>query len=234
MDYKEHYRLDAEVFDYFAPHHYTAIETRRNQATFYFAGISAGQRILDIGSGRGWFSLYAASQGARVTALDLSERNLQQIKALDGRIETMLDDAAEPTKPQDKYDLIVALEVLEHLVDPAKAIANWKKLLKPGGRLLITVPYKEVIRYSLCIHCNQKTPFNAHLHSFDRPAMQSLLSGAGMKVISMKPFCHKLPVHFRLDRLTLRLPYAFWHALDRICGLFSDQYNYLAVICGNK
>lgn len=231
MDYKEHYRLDAEVFDYFAPHHDTPIETRRNQTTFRLANIHAGQRVLDIGSGRGWFSLYAASQGARVTALDLSERNLQRIKALDGRIETVLDDAAQPSLLKDKFDLIVALEVLEHLVDPAKALANWKELLSPGGRLLITVPYQEVLRYSLCIHCNRKTPFNAHLHSFDQASLRQLAQASGLRVLNMQAFCHKLLSHLRIDRLTIKLPFGCWNALDRLAAITGDKYHYLAVIC---
>lgn len=231
MDYKEHYRLDAEVFDYFAPHHDTPIETRRNQSTFHLARIKPGMQILDIGSGRGWFSLHAASQGAKVTALDLSERNLQRIKAMDSRIETILDDAAQPALPKEQYDLIVALEVLEHLVDPALAMANWKTLLKPGGRLLITVPYKEIIRYSLCIHCNQKTPFNAHLHSFDRVSLGRLAIATGLHVLKIQPFCHKLLSHLRLDRLTIRLPFDCWNALDRLAALSGDKYHYLAIIC---
>lgn len=234
MDYKEHYRLDAEVFDYWGDYHFTPAETRRNQYIFNLAQIRAGEKVLDIGSGRGWFCLHAASRGAEVTALDLSEANLERIKQMDSRINTLLADAAEPDGLLEKYDLLVALEVLEHIVDPAKALEHWKNLLKPGGRLLITVPYKEQIQYSLCIHCNQKTPHNAHLHSFDKSILGALLVANGLRVIRVDLFAHKLGTHFRLDRFTRKLPYWIWRGLDRLYGLGGDKYNYLAVLCSLK
>ncbi|MDD4309568.1 MAG: class I SAM-dependent methyltransferase [Candidatus Cloacimonetes bacterium] len=231
MNHKEHYRLDAEAFDYWADYHYTPAEKRRNQFTFKLAKVRAGQSVLDIGSGRGWFSLHAANLGADVTALDLSASNLQRIKQEDSRINTLLADAAEPLAIDKKFDLLVALEVLEHIVNPGLAIANWKSMLKPTGRLLITVPYKELIRYSLCIHCNGKTPHNAHLHSFDKDALGNLLIANGLRVCHLEPFSHKLPPLLRLDKITQNFPLPIWCWLDRLCRLTGDKYHYLAAIC---
>lgn len=234
MDYKEHYKIDAEVFDYWGAYHFTPGEARRNQYIFNLAQVRAGEKVLDIGSGRGWFSLHAASRGAEVTALDLSAANLARISQMDNRINTILVDAAEPGEMGEKYDLLVALEVLEHIVDPAQAIKHWKDLLKPEGRLLITVPYKEQIQYSLCIHCNQKTPHNAHLHSFDQNSLGALLASNGLHVQRVELFAHKLITHLRLDKLTSKLPYSCWRCLDKVCGLTGDKYNYMAVLCSLK
>ncbi|PKN71989.1 MAG: SAM-dependent methyltransferase [Candidatus Cloacimonetes bacterium HGW-Cloacimonetes-3] len=231
MNHKEHYRIDAEAFDYWSAHHFTAAEKRRNQFTIKLANIRAGQKVLDIGSGRGWFSLHAASLGAEVTAMDLSATNLARIKQTDNRVNTLLADATEPLQTGQKYDLLVALEVLEHIVNPAEAVANWKAILKPKGRLLITVPYKEIIRYSLCIHCNAKTPFNAHLHSFDKDALANLLKASGLRVRSLQPFSHKLLPLLRLDVISQNLPLPIWCCLDKISRITGDKYNYLAAIC---
>lgn len=229
MDYKEHYRQDALVFDYFRAEKLTATEVRRAQFTLKLGGVKTGMKVLDAGSGRGWFSLAAAKLGAAVTALDLSEENLARIKAADARIQTVYGDACEIPDLGQKFDLIVALEMLEHLVEPQKALQSFHRLLNPGGMLLVTVPYRELIRYSLCIHCNRKTPVNAHLHSFDLPALTRLLEQNGFRVLARRRFFHKAMELFRLNQLTRRLPLWVWNALDRACGLLGDKYNYLAV-----
>ena len=234
MNYKEHYRIDAEEFDYWGEDQYSPAESRRMQAIYSLVKVRAGEKILDIGSGRGWFSLHAAAKGADVTALDLSESNLEQIKMLDKRINTIYADACEPVLDKKKFDLVVALEVLEHIIDPNLAIQNWKSLLQPNGRLLICVPYKETIRQTLCIHCNQKTPINAHLHSFDLKSLGCLLHSNGMRMCSYKLFSHKLLLYLMLDKALRLLPFCVWHRLDQLCGLAGDKYNYLAIICKIK
>ena len=89
MNYKEHYRLDALEFDYWGADQFSPSETRRNQTVFDLCPVKQGDKVLDIGSGRGWFSMYAAELGAEVTALDLSEDNLKRIKELNPLINTV-------------------------------------------------------------------------------------------------------------------------------------------------
>lgn len=230
MNYKEHYRIDALEFDYWGKDQLHPTETRRNQTVFELCPLQAGDNVLDVGSGRGWFSLHTAEQGAHVTALDLSEANLQRLKELNPDITTVLADACEYNPADIAFDWVVALEILEHLVEPKAAIQNWKKLLKPNGKLLITVPYKEVLRYTLCIHCNQKTPVNAHLHSFDRESLIKLLNHHGFWVKETRLFSHKLLSHLRVNSFLKPLPYRWWKALDRACRLWGDKYSYLGIV----
>jgi len=231
MDYKEHYRIDAEEFDYWGEDQFTLTEKRRNQYTIKLANIHKGQKVLDIGSGRGWFSLHAASCGADTTAVDLSDTNLKRISKTDARVSTLLADAMSTGADSGAYDLVVALEVLEHIPNPAQAVEHWASLIKPGGRLLITVPYKEKLRYELCIHCNKKTPHSAHLHSFSKESLCGLLRSNGLRVISSHLFCHKLMQFLHLDMITNRLPYIVWRCLDALSALSGDRYNYIAVVC---
>jgi 2-polyprenyl-3-methyl-5-hydroxy-6-metoxy-1,4-benzoquinol methylase len=231
MDYKEHYRIDAEEFDYWGEDQFTLTEKRRNQYTFKLANLKAGQRILDIGSGRGWFSLHAASCKADITAVDLSPANLDRIKQSDNRVRTLLADAIKTGAESGAYDLVVALEVLEHITSPEQALQHWASLLKPGGRLLITVPYKEQLRYELCIHCNKKTPHSAHLHSFSKETLCGFIHNSGLRVTSTHLFCHKLMQFLHLDMLTYRLPYLVWRGLDVLSSLSGDKYNFIAIVC---
>jgi 2-polyprenyl-3-methyl-5-hydroxy-6-metoxy-1,4-benzoquinol methylase len=229
MNYRDHYRIDAVEFDYWGADQLSPTETRRNQVIYDLSAVKAGDTVLDLGSGRGWFSLYASQQGAEITALDLSEANLEKIKAADDKINILYGDACFVPVQDKQFDLIVALEILEHIVDPKAAVTDWKRLLKPNGRLLVTVPFREAIRYTLCIHCNQKTPVNAHLHSFEREALIKLLNHHGFWVKETCLFAHKLLTTLRINYLTRWLPYRWWKGLDRICRVFGKQYSYLAV-----
>ncbi|MFO7659748.1 MAG: class I SAM-dependent methyltransferase [Candidatus Cloacimonadaceae bacterium] len=234
MNYREHYRQDALQFDYWGKDQFSATEKRRNQAIFELSKVKAQDKVLDIGSGRGWFSFYAAEQGAEVTALDLSEENLARIKAINPEVHTAYGDACELPFADEKFDLIAALEVLEHIVDPKLAVTNWNKLLKPDGRLILTVPYKETIRYTLCIHCNQKTPVNAHLHSFDREYLIKLLNHHGFWVKQTGIFSHKLLAALRLNSLLQWLPFKVWKAIDKCFGVFGRKYSYLYIAAALK
>lgn len=234
MNYKEHYRIDAIEFDYWGADQISPVETRRNQTVFELCQIIAGDKVLDIGSGRGWFSLYAASLGADVTALDLSAENLLKIKEQNSSITTVLGDACEIPIEGEKFDWIVALEVLEHIVEPKTAIQQWKNLLKPTGKILLSVPNKEIIRYSLCIHCNQKTPHNAHLHSFDKDALIKLFNRQDCWVKSTHLFSHRVMTVLPITNLVRKLPYRFWRFWDKACRIFGDKYSYLAIIATQK
>ena len=229
VNYQQHYHNDALEFDYWRKEKFSPTEIRRNQSVYALCNIEKGAKVLDVGSGRGWFSLYAAKQGADVTALDLSEDNLQKIKAVDPRITTVYGDACDVPIKDTKYDLIVALEVMEHLVNPQAALLNWESLLKPGATLLITVPYKETILYSLCIHCNKKTPYNAHLHSFDKAALIKLLQESGYQITESHLFLHKLLTLLRINEITKRLPFCIWKHLDRLCALLGDKYSFIGI-----
>ena len=229
MNYIEHYHNDALEFDYWGKDLISPAEIRRNQFIYQLCPVKPRQKVLDIGSGRGWFSLYCARRGAEVTALDLSTENLKRIKQTEQRIRTIYGDACNLNLAGESFDLIVAMEVLEHLVDPVLAINNWKKLLPPGGTLFVTVPYKEVIRYSLCIHCNRKTPMNAHLHSWDIAKLTSLLEDNGFYILRTTLFAHKLPTALGLDKKMQKVPFNLWNFLDKLCGTGNDKYSYLAV-----
>jgi 2-polyprenyl-3-methyl-5-hydroxy-6-metoxy-1,4-benzoquinol methylase len=234
MDYREHYRLDALEFDYWGKDQFSRVEKRRMSTVFELAALQPGMKVLDIGSGRGWFSLRAAELGAEVTAVDLSEKNLQKIREINPAVNVLLADALNLPAEAGQYDLIVALEVVEHLTDPKAAVLSWLSHLKPEGRLLITVPYKEVIRYSLCIHCNQKTPINAHLHTFDRDNLIKLLSHNGYWVKETRGFVHKLLNTLKVNRFCGWLPYRLWKFLDTSCGLLNDRYTWIAAIAVPK
>ena len=99
-------------------------------------------RILDIGTGPGFFAIILAGLGHEVVAVDYTEAMLEEARAnaresgVEGRIFFMQMDAQDLTVPDDTFDVIVTRNVTWVLEHPDEAYLSWHRVLKPGGTLL--------------------------------------------------------------------------------------------------
>ncbi|MFF9818817.1 class I SAM-dependent methyltransferase [Streptomyces sp. NPDC014006] len=95
--------------------------------------------VLDLGCGTGSLSLLAAEQGHRVTGVDSAPAMLERARAkLAGRdAQFLLGDAAAPPVGERAYDVVLVRHVLWTLPEPARVLAHWGQLLRPGGRLVL-------------------------------------------------------------------------------------------------
>ena len=100
--------------------------------------------ILDIGCGNGNISYQLAKSGHKVTGIDISEETIlfaqKNYGSTPGLEFKIIDIESFNPVESEKYDVIVCSEVLEHLFQPERLTLNFKKLLKPGGVAVITVP----------------------------------------------------------------------------------------------
>ncbi|HEY9844403.1 MAG: class I SAM-dependent methyltransferase [Candidatus Sericytochromatia bacterium] len=110
-----------------------------------------GQRVLDAGCGPGVYSLWLAQQGAEVTALDYSPAMLEMLRKQAGRrspIRLLQADLSGPLPlPNQGFDLILCAMVLQHLRDWAPVLQEFRRLLAPGGRLVLstTHPFADLL-----------------------------------------------------------------------------------------
>lgn len=103
------------------------------------AGLTKSQRfdVLDVGSSNGYFLQAAASKTqGRLSALDTIEYPELKKRIRGEFIQGTIDDGALDWNG-DPYDVVTVFDVLEHLYDPAQAFRNLKKLVRPGGFLVI-------------------------------------------------------------------------------------------------
>ncbi len=102
----------------------------------------SGRSALEIGCGYGYVTEMLAHQGYAATGVDISahaiERARRESHADDARFEVW--DATHAASFPERFDLIVALEVIEHLEDPESALRAWAALLAPRGALVCTTP----------------------------------------------------------------------------------------------
>lgn len=107
-----------------------------------------GIQILDIGCGGGLISVPLARIGASVTALDASEENIKTLEAyvkansveLDARV-GLVENFSQNDQ---KFDVVLALEIIEHVDNPELFVSSLAKLVKPNGLVILSTINKNL------------------------------------------------------------------------------------------
>jgi SAM-dependent methyltransferase len=104
--------------------------------------------VLEIGIGEGFLSGYLSEKlpAARFCGLDASTEDLERLQRLFPRIETRLGNAYDLSSFEGPFDLVLCAEVLEHLEEPHRALAQIASL--QPRRALLTVPHEPFFRLS--------------------------------------------------------------------------------------
>lgn len=153
----------------------------------------ADVRTLDVGSGMGAFSLYAAKNDNNVVGLSFVEQ--ENVKAAQYAHALSLHNVSFKNidlRLLDKYkaelglfDQIICFETIEHILDDKKLLKDLVAILKPGGRLLLTTPYKnyrELLGDSI-----SATEDGGHVRKgYLQEEMQALFEGVGLQVIKQE------------------------------------------------
>jgi SAM-dependent methyltransferase len=94
--------------------------------------------VLDLGSASGGNSLLMQNLGLKVSSLEYSQLGyeLQLRKGID----VTKGDARDIPFPSDYFDALICLDVLEHIQEDDRVVSEIQRVLKPGGKFLISVP----------------------------------------------------------------------------------------------
>jgi 2-polyprenyl-3-methyl-5-hydroxy-6-metoxy-1,4-benzoquinol methylase len=125
-------------------------QTVRNRATFILEELK-GQPpgvVLDAGCGLGVYLRLLSQSGSRAIGIDIGEDYLRQAREIvskdsaSDRMHLALTSVERMGFPNETFDAIICIENLEHVTDDEMAVKEFRRVLKPGGRLIISVPNK--------------------------------------------------------------------------------------------
>jgi 2-polyprenyl-3-methyl-5-hydroxy-6-metoxy-1,4-benzoquinol methylase len=150
--------------------------------------LPAKGRILDVGCAAGYFLRVAQQHGHDVHGVELSEAIAQEaIRAMGPErvFQGFLDDAVSARGWQDhSFDLISIWDVIEHVPEPQGLLASIKKLIKPGGKLLLET---QNVDSRLARKLGKRWhhyKHDEHLYHFNPHTIQKLLQECGFKVLA--------------------------------------------------
>ena len=149
--------------------------------------IHTGNTVLEYGIGNGWN--LAALDCTRRLGHDVSDFLAPQLRKQG--IEFVADTAA---LEEGSIDVTLCHHALEHLARPMEALEEMKRLLRPGGTLLVFVPYEKERRYRR--HFAEEP--NHHLFSWNVQTLGNLVAVAGFDIQSVAL------ARFRYDRFASR------------------------------
>ena len=118
---------------------FVPITTRLVEPVLDVTEVGGGARVLDVASGPGQVAAGAAGRGASVIGVDVAEGMLSLARRLHPEIEFRRGDAEALPFPDASFDAVVANFVMLHLGRPEQAVAEFARVLAPGGRLALTV-----------------------------------------------------------------------------------------------
>ena len=103
------------------------------------AGVAAGDRVLDIGTGTGTVAALAAARGGQVVAIDAAPSMVDAARRRLPGVPVLRAALPELPFAAGRFDVAVANFVLNHVGDPAAALAAARRVVRPGGRVAVTI-----------------------------------------------------------------------------------------------
>jgi SAM-dependent methyltransferase len=143
-------------------------------------GLGAGARVLDVGCGRGVLLSALARRGFEAHGFEVSP---PAAAGVDSRaILRFGKNLQEAEYPAAYFDQVIIWHVLEHLPDPRRTLDEIRRILKPGGRLVVAVPNYSSLQAKVCgagwFHLDPPR----HLYHFPAAGLRRLLGSTGFRV----------------------------------------------------
>jgi len=149
-----------------------------------------GERVLDLGCGAGRFVAALAAAGADPVGVEVAEAALARARrnAPGADLRLVAPDGSLPLE-HGSVDLVWCSEVLEHVADGAQLLLEARRVLRPGGRLLVTVPFHGRAKAAAIAFVRFDAHFDPqgqHLRYFTRRSLERTLTDAGFAELQIE------------------------------------------------
>lgn len=141
--------------------------------------------VLETGCGEGYGAALIAGHAHRVLALDYDEATTEHAARRYPRVDVALADLSSLPVATGVVDVVANFQVIEHLRDQEEVLAECRRVLRPGGRLLVTTPNR------LTFTPESPTPLNPfHTRELSPSELDILLHDSGFVVESLRGLHH--------------------------------------------
>lgn len=189
---------------------------------------------LDIGTGTGHTAAALADYAAQVVGLDVSKGMLRAARDLYsdlGNLEFVLAPAHDTGLKSNTFDIVTARHTLHHHPDLAASLSEIKRLLKPGGRLIIVDEITPDPEVDAWFDTLERTRDHTHVRAYAMSEWQSMILDAGLTwIVGDSETRYSLEVESWLERMSLsheatEAAYAlFASADDHARNVFTIEY----------
>jgi SAM-dependent methyltransferase len=141
--------------------------------------------VLEAGCGEGYGADLIADVARRVIGLDYDDSAVAHVRSRYPRVDMRQGNLAALPLPDESVDVVVNFQVIEHLWDQGQFIAECRRVLRPGGALLISTPNR------ITFSPGRDTPINPfHTRELNAAELTELLTDAGLRVEAMLGVVH--------------------------------------------
>jgi len=190
--------------------------------------VEPGSVVLDAGCGDGSMAMRLARRGCRVLAVSHDAEQVARLaEHATERVAFRVHDLARGGPVEGRFDAVLCFDVLEHIADDRTALANATAGLRPGGRLLLSVPNRDAP--PLWGDRVSATEDGGHVRpGYTRDELGALLRGAGLAPVRWSSFGgfftrRAVSVNRRLERrrgiVPLAIRFAVLVLLRPLCRL---------------
>jgi len=160
---------------------------------FLLARVAPGERVLDLGCGDGSFAAELTRHGAIVTAADVAAEAVRRAgEAAGGADVVRIQEGEALPFDDDAFDVVWVGEVVEHVVDVGGWLEEIRRVLRDGGRLVLTTPYHGRVTTVLLglsgrAFDDHFDPRADHLRFFTARSLTAALQRAGFTQVDIAP-----------------------------------------------
>jgi SAM-dependent methyltransferase len=172
-----------------AGHGYTPVEPflfelhaamLRRLEPIFLAQIPRGGRVLDAGCGRSLFTEIRPDWPFRIVASDVDYDLMSQRQAEFKDVRFLVGDAQPLPFRDGSFDAVFAGELIEHLPDPRPGVAEFRRVLRPGGTLILTTPNR--LRLANVADGSERPYSPDHLSELSYDEVRALLDSEGFEI----------------------------------------------------
>lgn len=205
----------------------------------FLGGLNNGARLLEVGSGTGYYLDLAHKQGFDCMGIDLAENMIKQSRTSYPDIPVQIADARRMPFLDNSFDAVVSIETLRYFSDRDSFLSEIFRVVKPGGKIFITAaPLFSINIYgifnTLCRLFNLRSLISC-FQSFETVgSLKRRLEKCGFELISSRGYF--FGPYFLLDRIQPKLSSFLMRRLEKFddnlgeIGLIRDFSNHLVAI----